>query len=79
VRTEEELDWPTWCARVNDYLGRLHALFWPDLFIIGGSISEHFDQFGHLLQNPAQIRRAAHGGQAGAIGAAIAAAQGLQR
>ena len=79
VRTEERLDWPSWCARVNDYLARLHALFWPDLFIIGGSISEHFDQFGHLLKCPAEIRRAAHGGQAGVIGAALAAARQLQR
>ncbi|HTT05226.1 MAG TPA: ROK family protein [Steroidobacteraceae bacterium] len=72
-RTAEKLDWPAWCSRVNDYLGRLHALFWPDLFIIGGSISEDFDQYGHLLQSPAQIRRAAFGAQAGVVGAAFAA------
>jgi len=74
VRTEERLDWPSWCARVNDYLARLHALFWPELFIIGGAISEDYAHFGHLLSSPAQIRRAAHGGQAGVIGAAFAAA-----
>jgi polyphosphate glucokinase len=79
VRTEERLDWASWCARVNDYLARLHALFWPDLFIIGGSISEDFDQFGHLLNSPAEIRRAAHGAQAGVVGAAFAAARQLQR
>lgn len=72
-RTTEKLDWPAWCARVNDYLGRLHALFWPDLFIIGGSISEDFDQYGHLLHSPAPIRRAAFGAQAGVVGAAFAA------
>jgi len=75
VRTEERLDWSTWCARVNDYLARLHALFWPDLFIIGGSISEDFDQFGRLLESPTPIRRAAHGAQAGVVGAAFAAAR----
>jgi polyphosphate glucokinase len=79
VRTEERLDWPSWCARVNDYLSRLHALFWPELFIIGGAISEDYAQFGHLLSSPAQIRRAAHGGQAGVIGAAFAAAGLTQR
>jgi polyphosphate glucokinase len=78
MRTEERLDWPVWCERVNDYLTRLHALFWPDLFIIGGAISEDYAQFGHLLHCPAQIKRAAHGGQAGVIGAAFAAA-GLQQ
>jgi polyphosphate glucokinase len=79
VRTEEGLDWPAWCARVNDYLARLHGLFWPDMFIIGGSISEDFEQFSHLLRSPAEIRRAAHGAQAGVIGAAFAAARLQQR
>ena len=79
VRTEERLDWASWCARVNDYLARLHALFWPDLFIIGGSISEDFDQFGGLLESPTEIRRAAHGAQAGVVGAAFAAARHLRR
>jgi polyphosphate glucokinase len=64
---------------VNDYLARLHALFWPDLFIIGGSISEDWDQFGHLLHSPTEIRRAVHGAQAGVIGAAFAAARLRQR
>ena len=79
VRTEEALDWSGWCARVNDYLARLHALFWPDLFIMGGSISEDFEQYKHLLKSPAPIRRAVHGAQAGVIGAAFAAAHQSQR
>jgi polyphosphate glucokinase len=79
VRTEEALDWAGWCARVNDYLARLHALFWPDLFILGGSISEDFEQFKHLLTSPTPIRRATHGAQAGVIGAAFAAARQTQR
>jgi polyphosphate glucokinase len=78
VRTVEHLDWPSWCARVNDLLAKLHALFWPDLFIFGGSISEDFDQYGHLLRSPAEIRRAVFGAQAGAVGAALAAATGKQ-
>jgi polyphosphate glucokinase len=78
-RTEERLDWPSWCARVNEYLARLHTLFWPDLFIIGGSISEDFSQFGHLLESPARICPAAHGAQAGVIGAAFAAARQTRR
>jgi polyphosphate glucokinase len=78
VRTEEGLDWSSWCDRVNDYLGRLHALFWPDLFIIGGAVSENWQQFRHLLESPTEIRCAAHGGQAGVIGAAFAAA-GLEQ
>jgi polyphosphate glucokinase len=78
VRTVERLDWPSWCVRVNDLLAKLNALFWPDLFIIGGSISEDFDQYRRLLRAPTEIRPAAFGAQAGAVGAALAAAAGKQ-
>jgi polyphosphate glucokinase len=79
VRTEQRLDWAAWCARVNEYLARLHALFWPDLFILGGSISEDFEQYKHLLTSPTPIRRAVHGAQAGVVGAAFAAVSQTQR
>ncbi len=78
-RTAERLDYEQWCARVNDYLARLHALFWPDLFIIGGSISEDFEQYRHLLKSPTEIRRAAYGAQAGVVGAAFAALRAQRR
>jgi polyphosphate glucokinase len=78
-RTAERLDYASWCARVNDYLGRLHALFWPDLFIIGGSISEDFEQYRTLLKSPTEIRRAAYGAQAGVVGAAFAALRAQRR
>ena len=74
VRTAEHLEWPEWSGRVNEYLARMHALFWPDLFIIGGAVTEHFDRFAPLLRSEAQIRCAQFTGQAGVIGAALAAA-----
>jgi len=73
VRTEANLDWPAWAERVNEYLATLHALLWPDVFIIGGSVTEHFDRFGRLLESPADIRGAQFAGQAGTVGAALAA------
>jgi polyphosphate glucokinase len=74
VRTVEGLDWPAWAERVNAYLDRMHGLFWPDVFILGGAVSENFAQFAPLLKSPAEIRAAQFGGQAGLIGAAFAAA-----
>ncbi len=74
VRTELSLDWPAWAERVNLYLDRMHALFWPDVFILGGAVSENFAAFGPLLRSPAQIRPAQFAGQAGVIGSALAAA-----
>jgi polyphosphate glucokinase len=73
VRTEENLDFPAWIARVNEYLRVCHAMFWPDVFILGGAVSERFDQFGPLLRSDAQIRPAHFAGQAGVMGAALAA------
>jgi polyphosphate glucokinase len=74
VRTEEKLDFPAWIARVNEYLRYVHALFWPDVFILGGAVSENYDQFAPLLKSPAEIRPAHFAGQSGVMGAALAAA-----
>jgi polyphosphate glucokinase len=75
VKTALKLDWPAWIDRVNDYLARMHALFWPDVFILGGAVSQDFEQFASLLRSPAEIRPAHFAGQAGVIGAALAAAE----
>jgi len=79
VKTALNLDWPAWIERVNEYLARMHALFWPDLFILGGAVSERFDDFAPLLRSPARICAAAFAGQAGVIGAAMAAAEAAHR
>ncbi len=78
VRTAENLDFPAWIARVNEYLALIHALFWPDVFILGGAVSERFDQFAPLLKSAAEIRPAHFAGQAGVMGAALAAARALE-
>ena len=75
VKTEENLDWPAWLERVNDYLAYMHGLFWPDLFILGGAVSERFADFAPLLRCDAEVRPAHFAGQAGVIGAALAAAE----
>jgi len=72
-RTEEGLKWKTWAWRVNEFLGHMEALFWPDLFIIGGGVSNKYDKFLHLLQTRAEIVPAQMQNQAGIVGAAIAA------
>lgn len=75
VRTVERLDFPAWSARVNEYLQTLHRLLWPDVFILGGAVSERFAEFAPLLHSQAELRPAQFGNQAGIIGAAIAAAE----
>jgi polyphosphate glucokinase len=74
IRTHLGLDWPAWIERVNAYLKQVHALLWPDVFILGGAVSERFAEFAPHLRSAAQIRPAQFAGQAGVIGAALAAA-----
>src|SRR5438270_786185 len=75
VRTAENLDFPAWIERVNEYLAEMHRLFWPDVFILGGAVSERFAEFAPLLRSPAELRPAQFAGQAGVVGAALAAAE----
>lgn len=76
ARIDRELDWAGWAAAVNEVLASYHALLWPDLFIIGGGVTENWDRFGHLLESRAGIVRARFGNDAGIVGAAMAAAGG---
>ncbi len=75
VRTAQGLDFPAWIERVNEYLLAMHKLFWPDVFILGGAVSERFAEFAPLLRSPAELRAAHFAGQAGVVGAALAAAE----
>ena len=43
IRVEKDWSWKKWARRVNEYLARLEALFSPDLFIIGGGVSNKYD------------------------------------
>jgi polyphosphate glucokinase len=75
ARTAQRLDFPGWVARVNEYLLALHKLLWPDVFILGGAVSARYAEFAPLLRSPAELRPAHFAGQAGVIGAALAAAE----
>jgi polyphosphate glucokinase len=75
VRTALKLDFPAWIERVNVYLARMHALFWPDVIILGGAVSERYAEFSGLLKCAAELRPAHFAGQAGVIGAAIASVE----
>lgn len=72
VRTQLKLDFPAWIERVNVYLARMQALFWPDVMILGGAVSERYAEFSGLLKCDAELRPARFAGQAGVIGAAMA-------
>lgn len=79
VRTQLELGWPEWCARLDDYLSELHRLLRPDWVILGGAVSVHADDWMPLLRAPLRLRPAALRGQAGVVGAARAAGEATIR
>ena len=74
VRTRLALDWSAWARRVDDYLRELQRLLWPDVFILGGAVSEHAAEWVPLLRCRARVLPAVLRGQAGVVGAALAAA-----
>lgn len=77
IRKEKELSWEEWSERLNEFLGRMDALFSPDLFIIGGGVSKKYHNFSYLLQTQAKIIPAQFHNEAGIIGAALAQAKFL--
>ncbi|MBX3080132.1 MAG: ROK family protein [Anaerolineae bacterium] len=73
TRLEKDLSWDKWAKRVNEYLVKMEKLFWPDMFIIGGGVSKHFDRFSPYLEVKARVVPAELGNEAGIVGAAMAA------
>jgi len=71
VRKDKDLDWKAWSKRVEDYLQRMEALFWPDLFIIGGGVSKHHERFLPLIDTRTPVVPAELRNEAGIIGAAV--------
>lgn len=69
----EELTWEKWAKRLQWYYDYVEFLFSPDLFIVGGGVSKHADQFLHLLSLKTPIVPATHRNNAGIIGAAALA------
>lgn len=79
VRADRGLDWPEWAAAVNEVLAAYHALLWPEVFVVGGGVTENWEHFGPLLKSRAEIVPAHFRNDAGMIGAAMAAASLAER
>ncbi|MGH7859228.1 MAG: polyphosphate--glucose phosphotransferase [Candidatus Binatia bacterium] len=73
AREEKDLSWKRWAEHVNEYLSEMEALFFPDLFIIGGGVSKNHDEFLPLLETRARVVPARLRNEAGIVGAALAA------
>lgn len=73
ARKRDDLKWREWAVRFDRYLHRIDALFWPDLFILGGGASKKMRKFEDILSVDTEVVPAQLRNQAGIIGAAVAA------
>ncbi|MGC9468877.1 MAG: polyphosphate--glucose phosphotransferase [Anaerolineae bacterium] len=73
ARQRDNLSWREWGVRFDRYLNRIHALFWPDLFILGGGASKKLAKFEDVLTVPTEVVAAQLRNEAGIVGAAVAA------
>jgi polyphosphate glucokinase len=71
----DKLSWKKWAKRLQKYYDHLEFLFSPDLFVVGGGVSKHADEFLPLLDLRTPIVPAVHRNNAGIIGAAALAAE----
>jgi polyphosphate glucokinase len=75
ARVRDKLSWKAWAADLDEHLHAIDRLFWPDLIILGGGVSQDADRFLPYLTVrppvvPAELRN-----DAGIAGAAMAAAE----
>ncbi|GAA1846603.1 polyphosphate--glucose phosphotransferase [Microbacterium koreense] len=73
AKEREDLTWKKWAARLQWYYSHIEFLFSPDLFIVGGGVSKHAQEFLPLLELNTEIVPAVHRNNAGIIGAAALA------
>ncbi|MFT4281052.1 polyphosphate--glucose phosphotransferase [Microbacterium sp.] len=69
----DALGWAEWSRRLQWYYRHLEFLLSPDLFIVGGGVSKHAQEFLPLLDLQTPIAPAVHRNNAGIIGAAALA------
>lgn len=78
AKVERGWTWAQWAERVDEHLAVIEKLFTPDLFIIGGGVSKEHAKFLPLLRRRARVVPAEFFNEAGIVGAALAASEGLE-
>ena len=76
AKEREDLDWAHWSKRLTKYYRTVEFLFSPDLFVVGGGVSKHWNEFGDLIDIETKIVPAVHRNNAGILGAAALASRG---
>ena len=78
VKDALELSYPEWAPRVSRYIQGLERFLWPDLIIAGGGVSREAEEWLPLLSTRTPMVAATLKNDAGIVGAASAAATGIE-
>ena len=77
ARVRKGLSWKAWTMDLDEHLQRIEDLLWPTLFILGGGVSKNGDKFIPNLKRRTPVVAAQLRNDAGIVGAAVVAAEGL--
>lgn len=77
ARVRKGLSWKAWTMDLDEHLQRIEDLMWPTLFILGGGVSKNGDKFIPNLKRRTPVVAAQLRNDAGIVGAAVVAAEGL--
>ena len=77
AREAKGLSRKRWGAQFDRYLRYLEGLFWPDMFILGGGGFKKHEKYDGVFTTRTPVQFAQFKNQAGIIGAAIAASEGV--
>lgn len=77
ARVRKGLSWKAWAMDLDEHLQRIEDLMWPTLFILGGGVSKNGDKFIPRLERRTPVVAATLRNDAGIVGSAIVAAEGL--
>jgi len=73
ARRQEGLSLEVWAERFQEALHLYEGWLNPDLIVVGGGITERWEEWAPRITTKADLRRAQHGPDAGLVGAALAA------
>lgn len=79
ARIRRGLSWKAWAQDLDEHLDRIDKLMWPTLMILGGGVSKQADRFIPRLTVRCPVVAAQLRNDAGIIGAAIVAVEGIGR
>jgi polyphosphate glucokinase len=79
AKERHDLSYARWAKRLQRYYSHVEMLFSPDLFIVGGGVSKHHQEFLPLLELRAPIVPAELRNNAGILGAAALAVRWTTR